>query len=361
MNTITRLVLYTALFLTTLVVNAQDNEQNSRQKSVVDSKISKLEQEKSKVEENEKLILKLKITKINKRLDKNEITAEEAQELKREAAENTALNIENRIDIIEKKIDLLKRNGYDSYQYTRDYTAERDTLNFAMFSLTGTGLRPSKYRKYDRRTTSDLVFAIGFNNALIDGQSLDDSPYKIGGSGFVELGYAWKTRIFDNTNFWRFKYGLSFQWNKLNIKDNQYFVNNDGVVGLEDFRVDLDKAKFRTTNLVVPLHLEFGPSKKTENKDYFRYSTTSKFKMGLGGYAGLNIGSKQKLKFKEDGERQKDKQRGDFETSDFIYGLSGYVAFGGVALYVKYDLNPIFKDQAIDQNNISLGLRFDMD
>ncbi len=40
--------------------------------------------------------------------------------------------------------------------------------------------------KYDRRTTSDMVFAIGLNNAIIDGQSLSDSPYKIGGSGFVE-------------------------------------------------------------------------------------------------------------------------------------------------------------------------------
>jgi len=29
-------------------------------------------------------------------------------------------------------------------------------------------------------------------------------------------------------------------------------------------------------------------------------------------------------------------------------------------LYLKYDLNPLFKDNVIDQNNISLGLRFDL-
>jgi hypothetical protein len=28
-------------------------------------------------------------------------------------------------------------------------------------------------------------------------------------------------------------------------------------------------------------------------------------------------------------------------------------------LYLKYDLNPMFKDNAIKQNNISLGVRFD--
>ena len=109
------------------------------------------------------------------------------------------------------------------------------------------------------------------------------------------------------------------------------------------------------------MHIEFGPSKKIERDDYFRYSTRNQLKVGLGGYAGLNIGSMQKLKFKEGGNRIKDKQRGGFEVSEFIYGLSGYIALGDIALYVKYDLNPLFKDQIIEQNNISVGVRFDMD
>jgi len=69
----------------------------------------------------------------------------------------------------------------------------------------------------------------------------------------------------------------------------------------------------------------------------------------------------QKLKYKDVGNKVKDKQRGGFEVSEFVYGLSGYVAIGNVALYVKYDLNPLFKNQIINQNNISVGLRFDMD
>ena len=134
-------------------------------------------------------------------------------------------------------------------------------------------------RVYDRRTTSDLVFAIGFNNAIVEGQSLNDSPYKLGGSGFVELGWAWKTRVFKNSNAMRIKYGLSFQWNKLDIKDNLYFTETDNVVSLEEYPLNLNKSKFRTTNLVVPIHFEFGPSKKIEREDYFRYSTYKKFKI----------------------------------------------------------------------------------
>jgi hypothetical protein len=85
------------------------------------------------------------------------------------------------------------------------------------------------------------------------------------------------------------------------------------------------------------------------------------FKFGIGGYAGVNIGTQQKLRFKEDGDRVKQKIRRNYNTSDFVYGLSSYVGIDNVSLYVKYDLNPLFKDQAFDQNNISLGVRFDLD
>jgi hypothetical protein len=167
--------------------------------------------------------------------------------------------------------------------------------------------------------------------------------------------------VFKNSNAVRFKYGFSFMWNKLDIKDGKYLVNNDGNIQFEDFPYNLDKAKFRTTNLVFPVHFEFGPSKRIERKDYFRYSTHRQFKIGLGGFAGFNLQGMQKLKYKNDGDKVKDKIKQGYNTTDFVYGLSGYVAINDVALYVKYDLSPIFKNQTIEQNNISVGFRFDMD
>ena len=206
-----------------------------------------------------------------------------------------------------------------------------------------------------------MLFAIGFNNTIIDGQSLSDSPYKLGGSGFVELGWNWKTRVFKNSNFLRFKYGFSFQWNKLDIKDDQYFVQNDEVTTLEDFPVGLKNAQFRVTNLVVPVHFEFGPSKKRDYKDRLRYTTDGQFKVGLGGYGGVRIGTQQKLRYEENGDRVKQKIRRNYNASTFVYGLSGYIGVGDWSLYAKYDLNELFDDQAIKQNNISLGIRLDLD
>ncbi|WP_299366438.1 hypothetical protein [Winogradskyella sp.] len=362
MNTITRTAVYLIILFTVATTYAQDTKIDSTERSPNYYKIEALEELKLKIEKEEREFLKEEIESINQRLDNKQITAAEAEELKKEAAKKRAANIENRLAIIDNKIALLGRNGagyetdneVDGY-FSIKFGDDEDEWTAVRFG------RKNRPRKYDRRTTSDIVFAFGFNNALIDGQDLGDSPYKIAGSGFMELGYAWKTRIFDNTNFWRIKYGFSFQWNKLDIKDNQFLVNENDLITLQEFPVELNKAKFRTTNLVFPVHLEFGPSRKIERENYFRYSTHNRLKVGLGGYAGLNIGSMQKLKYKEDGNRIKDKQRGGFEVNEFVYGLSGYLAWGDIALYVKYDLNPLFKNQPVDQNNISLGIRFDMD
>ena len=68
----------------------------------------------------------------------------------------------------------------------------------------------------------------------------------------------------------------------------------------------------------------------------------------------------QKLKYQRDGEQVKDKLKRDYNTADLVYGLSAYIGFDGVQLYAKYDLNPIFQDAIIEQRNISLGLRFDL-
>ena len=168
-------------------------------------------------------------------------------------------------------------------------------------------------------------------------------------------------KVFKDSNFWRLKYGFSFQWNKFDLKDNKFLVNTDGIISLEEFPAELDKAKFRTTNLVFPFHIEFGPSKKIDKKKFFRYSNYKKLRVGLGAYAGFNIGSMQKLKYKEDGNKIKDKKHRDFEVSDLVYGLSGYLGVGSSALYIKYDLSPVFKNQSKKQNNISVGLRIDLD
>lgn len=336
-----KITLYLAMLLFSLTWNPTQAQQES-----ASEKIEQLEKQKEKIIAEEKEALKAEVEQINLRLEKKEIDWEEAENLKSEAAKKHALNIRNRVGILENKIALLKREEGD-IDWMDDDQEDRDHDRWF-----------HKYRY--SRTSTHLVTAVGFNNALLEGQSLNDSDFKVGGSRFFELGVAWKTRVFENSNWLRVRYGFSFQFNGLKPTDNRYFVQNGDLTELQEYPLDLDKSKFRMDNLVFPFHFEFGPSTKIESERSVWFSTHKKLKVGLGGFAGFNLGERQKLKYEENGEKVKRKLKGDYNTNDLIYGLSGYLGWGSTALYVKYDLNPIFKDPNPELHNVSVGLRFDV-
>jgi hypothetical protein len=357
MRTITTYLLGLVTLLMIQNLSAQEEYEN---------KIEILKEQKAKITQQEKEALKYEVENINQRLQDGNLTEEEANLLKQKAAEKRALNIENRIAIVDNQINLLERN-----QGKMLVLMELDTLTEQGIRL-GVDIngKPAILFKtknwkreivYDRRTYSDFVMAVGLNNAIVEGQSLNDSPYKIGGSRFFEMGWQWRTRLFKNSNFVRLNYGFSFQFNGLKPKDNQYFVAlDDGQTELQEFEFDLNKSKFRMDNLVFPMHFEFGPSKLKTTEETMRYSLRNQFRLGLGGYAGFNMGTRQKLKYDLNGDNVKDKLKRGYNTNDLVYGLSAYAGVDGVLLYVKYDLNPIFKNAAVDQRNVSLGLRFDL-
>lgn len=328
------------------------------------TKIELLEEKKDDVIAAERRALKQEVEIIHERLENEEITFEESEALKKAAAEKHALNIENKVAIIDNQILLIERNGTinlnDKSGNIFIGLGDADEDGDFIIGVKVNDGRQS-HRKFDKRTYSEIVFAFGLNNAIIEGQSLDDSPYKIGGSRFTEFGVNWSTRVFKNSNWLRFRYGLSVQYNGLKPTDNKYFVDTGVETELQEHPIDLDKSKFRLDNLVIPVYFELGPSRKIEKEEYFRYNTDHSFKIGLGGYAGIKLSTRQKLKYSENGEDVKQKLRSNYNTNNFIYGIGGYIGYGDISLNVKYDLNTIFKDNPVEQRNVSLGLRFDMD
>ena len=368
MNTITKYVVLLILCLSAAQLNAQEVANDSiakQQAAIKEAHIKSMEEKKEKIKNQERENLKKEIENINKLLENGEISASKAEKLKREAAKERAATIEYRLALVNAKIDFIRNASYDPEKFDyRDFYESSDyegsIFKFGEIITIGSNEWKRKTRKYDKRTTSDLVFAIGFNNAIGKNQTIGDA-YNFLESGFVELGWAWKTRLFEDSNAVRLKYGFSFQWNKLTPKGDRYFVQDGNVTTLQEFPGDLKEAEFRISNLVFPVHFEFGPSRKIERDTYFRYSTRKQFKIGVGGYAGFRMGTQQKLRFEEDNDRVKQKIRRNYNASNFVYGLSAYVGLGNTSLYAKHDLKPLFKDQAFDQNNLSLGVRFDFD
>lgn len=338
--------MYACLLLLCLNFTMQAQEKDSIQLKKEQEK-KYLEERLRVIEAEEKKVLKYEVEKINEKLEKGKISKEEAEKQKKKAAMLAAATIEYRM--AKTKREMLT-----------DYYIQEGGSFIRFGEVFDTRKIKKRPLKYDKRTYSDIVFAVGFNNAIQEGKSLSDSDYRFVGSRFFEFGISWRTRVFKNHNFVRFKYGLSLQYNNLKPTGNRIFVDQGTQTNLVEFPNDLSRSKIRMTNLVVPLYFEFGPSNKTETERYIRYNTRQKFKIGLGGFAGVNIAVKQKFKYSEDGDRVDQEIRRNFNTNTFVYGVAGYIGWDDLSLYCKYDMSPIFKSPNTAQRNISFGLRLDV-
>lgn len=326
-------------------------------------KISGLEQELEDIKEAEKFELKNRISEIDTQLEKSEITAEKAKALKEDAAKRAAQNIDNKTAIIENQIALAKRDVNYNYQpYSGAYLniglgQATDSKGSFLLGLeyNAENLKPSR----DRRTDFDIVAAFGFGGATGGGAKLGDD-YKVWKSTYSEIGFTLRTRLLKESNYWRLAYGLSFQQNQFSLSGNKHVVNNNGYTALEVFPDRIKRNNFTVENLVIPVMIEFGPSKKKEYRDYFRYDTSNSFKVGLGGFVGVNTGAVQRMKYESDGKEYKIKLRQDYNTEKFIYGLKGYVGFGSLSLFANYELNTIFSNSAHKDHALYFGLRVDL-
>jgi len=81
-------------------------------------------------------------------------------------------------------------------------------------------------------------------------------------------------------------------------------------------------------------------------------------RLGFGGYGGFRILSRQILKYEENGVSVKEKSTDHFNLNNFTYGLSGYLGYRSTSLYIKYDINTLFKNG--NGRGISLGLRLEI-
>ncbi|MFN4198069.1 MAG: hypothetical protein ACK4FS_03480 [Flavobacterium sp.] len=316
-----------------------------------------------KITTEEKEALKKEVEDINQQLERGSLTSAQAQEAKEKLAAQRAKNIEERTALEEQKLTALIKDKVDG-----KIKLNEDSISFGKNRISIKWERDSDYSKKkftdpgEKRTTSQFVFALGVNNLLTDGDlgSLDNSDYRFWGSRFYEWGVTWNTRIFKNDNLLHAKYGFSVIYNNLRPTQNRYFVKDGNQTLLETANVNLNESRFRNVQLVLPFHLEFDLTPKEVNEDgSYRFRTHEHIRFGIGGYTGLNFKTKQILRYREDDILVRTKERGDFNASNFVYGLSAYLGCGPISLYAKYDLNPLFKNNPIEQNNVSFGLRFD--
>ena len=299
----------------------------------------------------EKEALKTEVEAVNVQLDKKEITLEQSTAKKQEFSEIRAKNIENKVAIEQQKLNDLVKEKVDG-KIAEVSIAQKKRYFSVSYNKNDT------LKNREHRTTSQMIFAMGLNNVTTN-NAVSNSNFRYFGSHFYEIGLTANTRLSKTHNLLHAKYGFSFIFNNLRPTDNQEFVVSGNQTNLQISAIKLEDTRFRNVYLTFPVHLEFDFSGKNEENGKTYFKSHKAFRFGIGGYAGMNLATTQYAETSVNKYYTKSETAGDYNTSDFIYGLSTYIGYKSTSLYLKYDLNPLFKDNMVKQNNVSLGIRWD--
>ncbi|ELY1990800.1 hypothetical protein SL054_000105 [Flavobacterium psychrophilum] len=347
------LIIYLAVFLCSIANSLQAQESFEARAKAIATNIEKITKE-------EKEALKKQVEEVNVALGKNSITQQQADEKKMQLATTSANNIESRIAVEESKLSELVKEKVEGN------VGNVDTTRVFGRVLSISILDKEKKKKYknessEKRTTSQIVIATGFNNLVTNGR-IANSDFGYLRSEFLEWGYTHNTRLLESNNLLHLKYGFSFMYNTLTPTNNRSFEVNGDQTNLvtNQFKLRKNDSYFKNVFITIPLHLEFDFSKSKTINDKVFFRSHRGFRLGIGGFVGYNTNAKQFLSYDLDGHHVNVKQKGNWNTNDWNYGLSSYIGYGQISLYAKYDLNPMFKNNPVKQNNISLGIRLDL-
>ncbi len=207
-------------------------------------------------------------------------------------------------------------------------------------------------------------FGIGMANFMDADYSMSRTPE----TNFMDLNTGKSTNI--NINAFQQGFGLGTNHvgivTGLGLEINDYFFDNNnsiiknsetGVIEEYDYDllgVNLNKSKLVTTYLVLPLLIEFNFGKNSNPYDRFYISG--------GVIGGVKLGSKTKVVYKEDGNKEKRKNKDDFNINPLKYGLTLRAGYKDFQVYTNYFLTPFFEDnKGPELYAFSIGVAFNID
>jgi len=284
--------------------------------------------------ESETLTIKEKIEVVNEQVEEGHITENQAYQIISKMME------QNENEVVE--ID-------EDYDY--DWGKEQNPFDFAM------GVEVDTVVRYKKDIKPYIAFGVG--NVATDG-AFANSEFGYLRSNYFEWGIGVRVPFNQYNNKWGIRYGLGFKYNGLATTQNREFALNGNETITESSNENLRNgyAYLRNTYITIPVSLDFTTTSKTYNAANRKFDTKSGFNFGIGGYIGYNINSKQHLRYENtDGYKIYEQQKGNWNVTDFQYGLAAYAGLDWVKLVFKYDLNPVFKNNPVDQNYWSLGLQ----
>ncbi|GGG50154.1 outer membrane beta-barrel protein [Hymenobacter glacieicola] len=206
----------------------------------------------------------------------------------------------------------------------------------------------------NRAVHSNFNIDLGLNTLVnretpAGGQDFDLRPI---GSRYLSLNWHYDIRVGKKGSPLHLLTGPELAFNNYMLDKNLQFVEAGSrtVVATDANNPDreLQKSKLAVSSINLPLMavLDF---KNKKGRDAFR--------IGAGGFMGYRLGSHTKIKYEDNGNTKKDKDRGSYNLADFQYGLQGTIGIRRIDLFAKYHLNETFKNNRGPQaQTLSFGV-----
>ena len=204
-----------------------------------------------------------------------------------------------------------------------------------------------------------FVLDFGFNQPV--GKTPKDFDVAFFGSSTFNIYYQYDFRILKSNFSITPGLGLSLE---------QYKFKNYYIMGY------VQGPQFDTLKMIAPIDAVYPAIKKSQFiMNYvdmpieIKYSSrpddpNRSFKVSLGWRMGLLYDSFSKVKYREDGETKKIKDKQNFNLTQFRYGIYSKMGFGNFHLFTYYNLTPVFEkgkgfyegSVAQDFNTITFGI-----
>jgi hypothetical protein len=200
-----------------------------------------------------------------------------------------------------------------------------------------------------------FVLEFGFNGAI---QPPDNIDLNFFGTKSFNLYYQYDFRLFKS----KFSVvpGIGFAFERYKFKDGAVlgYNSNDSLTMLsptEAGYTSLKKSQLITNIVEVPIEFCF-----RSNPD----DPARSFRASIGGRFGYMFDSFTKVKYREEGETKKIKDKQNYNLNAFRYGVTAKVGFGAFNLFGYYNLNSLFesgkgpgyKGTVTDFNTFTVGV-----
>jgi len=222
------------------------------------------------------------------------------------------------------------------------------TLVLIAFSLHAQSTTTTKTKRRPNIPGS-IILDFGFNSS----QGAPDLwKQRFFGSHTINVYYQYPVRF--GRSPLSFNPGIGVSFERFKWKNSIILTNNSTTGEKYEFaRIDTQfgtgtnqKLTFGQNYLEVPIEFRYD----TKPEDISR-----SFNFALGARGGWLFDSFQKVKYKEDGQTKKNKDRQDWGLTQLRYGVYTRIGIGGFNLFGFYNLTPLFQKDKGPFNNGTVG------